>query len=314
MFHRKYLSIENHYRQKFIDKFIYEYPELKHVEFILMEKIHGSHTMLCFEPDGTFNICSRNRMLKPDDKHYDIRELLDNDCENLINAFRTYAINTNDRIVLHGEIFGPGIQKGVNYGNKKQYRIFDLRIGEYLVAPCKMLDIFRFLSVSRYLVPIVAIVNGFETALNWDTRFNSLIMDIDDNECEGVVIKPYRKIYIHSCGAIFYLKKKNEAFREKSHKPKQPKTSKVVDPIVCRLREEFLTYINDNRLQSVFSKEGIIENSQDIGRYIGFVMCDARKDFMADFSSRVGEMDKKVLKQIFNPGAAIVAKLLQKHL
>ena len=48
---QKFFSIENHYRNKEIAKWLEIYPELKNEKFVLTEKIHGSNIQLYFSPN-----------------------------------------------------------------------------------------------------------------------------------------------------------------------------------------------------------------------------------------------------------------------
>ncbi|RLF96798.1 hypothetical protein DRN58_09390, partial [Thermococci archaeon] len=109
---------------------------------------------------------------------------------------------------------------------------------------------------------------------------------------------------------VFYLKKKNEKFKERQRVKKklQEGSSEVI-----QLNLEFRNYITEERVQSIFSKEGVIQKPEEIGRYIKLVLEDAKKDFEKDFGDKIKHLEKKKLKKVFNVGSQIV-KILDKYL
>jgi hypothetical protein len=81
---------------------------------------------------------------------------------------------------------------------------------------------------------------------------------------------------------------------------------------VNELKTIFNEYLNENRVLSVFSKEGEIENTSDIGKYIKLVLDDAKEDFFKDGYSFKG-FDQKEVKYILN-GSKHIVKILQNYL
>ena len=312
----KYCSIESYYRDKFIGHALEQYPELKDIDYLITEKLHGSNVGLVFEQNGKMTICSRNRILTEQDKHFGVRDVLGDECQGLVEKFTQCAIDTGDTITLHGEIFGPGIQKGINYGDKKRIRIFDMRVNGLMVSQKVLLESFEMADLERHLVPILMRVRGLEEAFKYDidrhTKFTTI--DIEGpNTCEGVVIKPYDKVYILGNGSTFYLKKKNESFSENGRGGKPAKERRSFSDTIHQLREAFLLLINQNRLASVFSKEGPIEEPKQMGHYIKLVMKDVVEDFTKDHGEALDALDKKERKYVLNGGKLIVA-LLKEHL
>ncbi|MCK4817031.1 hypothetical protein KA005_14775, partial [bacterium] len=160
------------------------------------------------------------------------------------------------------------------------------------------------------LVPRVCLVKGLGAALEVDTNFPSLINPIEGNICEGVVIQPYSKVYRLHDGFTFLLKKKNEAFKEKQKARKPPAP---VDSEVLRMRGMFDEYITDNRLQSVFSKWGCIEEPKQIGEYIRLVIADALEDFLKDHGAAWNVATRQQQGQITKVGGT-VAEMLKGYL
>ena len=73
---------------------------------------------------------------------------------------------TGNTVRLYGEIFGGGIQKGVNYGIEKRIRYFAMQISEQWVSFEYMDEYFASKGAAHILVPVVATVSGLGTALN----------------------------------------------------------------------------------------------------------------------------------------------------
>lgn len=305
---KKYPSIENSYRKKFIDGFLTMYPELLTTTYIITEKIHGANIQIYFEPDKPWRCGKRTAFLKEEVKFYDIW--------NVISKYENHFIKLQqlvDRqcisIRLYGELFGPGIQKGVTYGNEKRIAFFDVTVNDELLSP----QDFRrniFSTIAEHTVPVITTVDGLQAALDFNVEFNSLLNPIEGNFCEGVVIAPLDKVYYDKLGRRFCLKKKNEKFMEKV---KAAKPVRPADPVITRLNLEFRSYITDNRLQSVFSQQGEIEEPSQIGPYIKLVLSDAKEAFLKDFEGEVAALPQEDQRKVFNVGS-MIALMLQVYL
>lgn len=308
---KKYPSIENSYREKFINGFLTLHPELLTVEYIITEKIHGANFQICFESNQPWRYGKRTAFLKEDEKFYDAWNVVgqyESIFRNIQGWIDVGKIQSPAR--LFGELCGPGIQKGVSYGKEKQVRFFDMMIGDQLLAPFD----FRIVAIAggfrSFLVPEVTRVQGLQAALDYDVELDSLLSPTGGNICEGVVIAPLAKAYYDTRGRRFCLKKKNERFTEKI---KAAKPVRPADPVITRLNLGFRAYITDNRLQSVFSQHGEIEEPSQIGPYIKFVLSDAKEAFLKDFGDEVAALPKSDQRKVFNVGS-MIALMLKKYL
>jgi len=310
---KKYPSIENHYRQKEIEKFLAVNPEFVNERFVIQEKIHGSNLQIIFNKMGGHCFASRNKILDENDNFFDVKNVMEKQNYVIIELSKL-AMKLNQQINVYGELFGPGIQKGVYYGTDKDFRIFDISIDGVFMPPSELWKFITFnlfnILPQQILVPYIEIVKDFKTALEYDTKFNSHIrpwMNVHfnplnkENLVEGVVIKPYEKVYLNHNDSPFMLKKKNEEFKQKQHSQntyiRSPFSEEVKD-----IKNNFLEYVNDNRLQGIFSKAGMIESKTQIGYYIGLLIVDARKDFLKDVEIDLDFFSKKEIKFIFNCG------------
>ena len=293
---KKYCSIENTYREKEIGFWLAKYPELLNEQYIIEEKIHGSNFSIWMNKDG-YKLGKRTSFLEEDENFFGYQQLkplfeeIYSRVKKLI--FRFKEIN---EIVLYGELYGNGVQKGVYYSDKKDIAFFDISInGEFapsniFVQYAKMLEI--------KTVPILGYAKNLDEALQYNIELNSKLSDKEfgekQNIIEGIVIKPYYKVYQNGYGSMFYLKKKNDKFKEKQREPKVNKNNKISDEIL-ELNKIFQTYLTETRVDNVISKYGEITSEKEIGKYLNLVKEDAKQEFLKDYPK---EYDKTELKQI----------------
>ena len=310
--YKKYPSIENSYQGKFINFFTTKHPELMNEEFVIYEKLHGSNISLVFM-NGEFNICSRNRVI-PLTENFNQCWYVVKKYEDFIEYYKTLSSTNDNKYTFFGEIAGEGIQKGVEYGEKDIY-LFDMMINDVLLSQQIFLSCLESFWNENLIVPsLCPIVENnidFETALTYKNEFDSLILNKEDNVCEGIVIKPLNNVYRMN-DSIFMLKSKNDTFSEKSSAKKNPKQiGKTMDENTFLLKIEFERYLNENRVNNMFSKEGVIQTPKEIGKYIQLIMQDAKEDFIKDHD--VTRLDPKELKFIYG-NTKIIVDILKKHL
>lgn len=289
----KYPEIENSYHNKHIKKHIEHHPSVQKAMFYTQLKYDGSNIQFIFEPHTPMQLASRKRLLEEGENFNGVLDILE-DYRELIDWFQEYCDEYNKNVNLYGEIYGPGIQNRINYGNEKEIGFFDVRINGELLSLEQVLDIPYILG---YYLPF------YEEYIPFDK-----IQDVSvPEEHEGVVIKQYNKVD----NSLLFLKKKNEKFNEKS-KEKKNKNKKQTDPIVNEYINYFLPYITENRVLSVFSKEGEIDSPDQIGYYIKMVNEDAIKDFEKDYDC--SNLTKNQRKQIFKSGNKEIVSILEKYL
>ena len=303
-------KIHNSYQQKFIDRFLSEFPELENETFVITEKLHGSSVQVFFSPNEPWKVGKRTAFLGDDEKFFGIHEVLP-EYEPIFERIQESVDNSGNTIRLFGELCGPGIQKGVDYGERKQIFFFGYMINDELQS-WMWFTIFADSHGlwEKHIVPVVALVKGLNEAIAYDAEFLSGLNPIEGNLCEGIVMQPFKKAYTNAGGKRFMLKAKNEKFMEKAKEKKPPSPG---DPEVRRLNAEFKLYITDNRLQGIFSKHGEIEEPQQIGNYIRLMIADAKEDFTQEHGKAFGKLDRGEQGKVTNVGR-IVAEMLKKYL
>jgi hypothetical protein len=321
---KKYPSMDNTYQARSIELWKEFHPTLDEEEYIVLEKIHGTNFSIVFEPGNTPYFASRNRVLEADEDFFGLRDVvLGGDHDLLMDRFTQLARDENIVYQIYGELFGPGVNKGVFYGKKKDFRLFDLRRDGFLLAHREFEKALRP-GLDHYIVPSLGIFQGLQAALDVQVEgVNSLLTPEDHsgpNVLEGVVIKPYNHILLSPIGYTFLLKKKTEKFQEVAKEPKIFRPSNE-HPVVTELNRRFSCYITDQRLQNVFSKEGVISNKKQISKYIQLLLEDAKEDFLKvdENVKMLRELEedsgfpKNELRKIYNVGSEPF-KLLQPYL
>lgn len=298
---KKYNSIDNHYQTKEIMRWLSEYPELENETFVLTEKVDGANIQLYFTPDGGFKYGKRSAFLSPEEKFFDLHELVAGPYKCMIDELSAYSKTEGKTVRLFGEIYGPGVQKRIEYlTNYQRLIFFDIMIDDKFLSYADFTYlVIRGLGIP--MVPYIKTVTGLQAALSEPRDFVSYLAASD--HAEGYVIKPYIKEYFKNTGDRFILKAKSDKFAEKMKV--EPKERKELPEKVMEAYLKFQSYITENRLDNVVGNNGPLESVTQIGDYIRFMLDDMKKDFKADgFEETSFEPDE--LKQIYNVGHKIV--------
>ncbi len=309
---KKYSSLTNHYIAKDIERFkgIY-FDELNDTDWIVQEKLHGANFSFLFQPNIDVMIFSRNQQV--DENFYNAGEIT-LETINEMKSVQEYANTKDISVRVYGELFGGNVQKGVNYGTKKMIRFYDLQFDDKQQSVQVFDNFFTEMGIVHLCVPKLDIVPTLELALEFSIDRNTAYCNYCDVETvdgyliEGVVIKPYQKVFIDMNGSLFYIKHKNEKFKE-SQSVKKIRTKTQYSEEVNKWREIFLSYFHLERLESVFSKVGRIDTIRDIGKYIPLIHQDALETFMKEEDYPEEVITKAERKYIFNSSKVVVELL-----
>jgi Rnl2 family RNA ligase len=165
----KYPSLTNHYQQKELDWWLEQYPGIADAEYVCTEKIHGSNIQFIF--DGLFHIASRKRVLKRDENFFDVWNVVNNSDRMLdflwaIDQWR--ATSDHRQINLYGELFGRGIQKGVDYGDAKRILLFDVVIDGQLQSWNEFCDFMYEVDAEDLMIPQLGTTANLRLALDFN--------------------------------------------------------------------------------------------------------------------------------------------------
>ena len=293
----KYPKMMNHYHNKQINEHLEYNPGCKDAKYISQIKYDGSNISLIFNPHEEIKIAKRSGILGKNDNFNGILDILVY-YQEIIDYFQTISNLGQCSIQLYGEVFGKGIQNRIHYGPDKYIKFYDIRLNGQMLTLREIQDNFIWELLKIYWVETYG-------PIDYNSTFSLEVPE----EHEGLVIKQYNRV--NSNDHLLRFKKKNLKFEEKM-KSKKSKKQKETDPEVERLKELFLPYINENRVKSVFSKEGEIDKPEQIGEYIKLVMEDAKEDF--ELENELSNVDRGKLNDVFKTANREIVKILQQYL
>ena len=301
---KKYSSIENTYRSEIIERI--RNSDLCKEMWQITEKIHGSNFSYWYD-GNEMKFASRNEF--KNESFYNAQSVISKYTENIKQLYINEV--KEGFLIVFGELFGPGIQKGVNYGNLKDFRVFDIfSNGEYFNTD-QTVDL--CLTYNLLHVPVIHNYCSFDEALEYPSEFKSLVFPVEkeENISEGIVLKPVNPRYFGN-GSRVILKKKNEKFKEVSRE-KRPKIKVDLPPEIIELVEQVSDYITLNRITCVASKLGEL-NPKDFMKLNGLFMKDIFNDYEKEtkvcLKDKVGDCWKLFNKEIKSETVKITRKFL----
>lgn len=333
---KKYTEIENSFNKEYMEKVKREVPA--DTLFVVQEKVHGANTSFLY--DGThLEFAKRTAVLTDGENFYDQSELIPR-YEGRIKALWADVKIVHPKaaqMLVYGEMFGgvyphPDvkvdkkltiIQKGVFYTPKHEFYGFDIAVytengRQYLPVG----ETNAFFEKNGIFYARTLFKGTLSECLDYPNEFQSHISEwlglpqIDDNICEGVVIRPEVPTYL-SNGDRVLIKNKNARFAEKKRVKKRNAMLEhevTYSAELTALLAEALAYVNENRLNNVLSKTGPVNMTKDFGRIMGLLSKDALTDFMKEFGSRYGALDKSEQKVLNKEVGRHCAELLKKQI
>jgi Rnl2 family RNA ligase len=235
-----------------------------------------------------------------------------------------FGLDDEHNVQIYGELFGgsyphPDVEK-INDVKKVQDKVwycpdvdffpFDIfvRKGDEGVDGSRNFpldhDLFeKIVSEAGFTVYAKAIFTGsFQDCLDYPNAYPDPIHklyglpEIEDNICEGNVLKPL-KACCEPSGSRVILKTKNERFTERKRVPKEKKPVVAMSDEAQKVVETADEYINENRLRNVLSHMGVITD-KDFGKVMGSFAQDVRKDMEGDDPDVFSKVDKDDIKRV----------------
>ena len=317
---KKYSEIENTYRSKTIHQI--EMEGKSGGQWGVTLKVHGSNFSVYMSPDG-MKCAKRSGFIGENNPFYNHDYVLDKQLVSLQMVYSEIRKTTEFKeVIFYGEIFGglyphkdvpkvinqTVVQKGVYYSPENKFIVFDIK------ADGKYLDYDKVVDVcSRYGVLHAKILfeGTLEECLKYPNEFSDPLCkefglpEIENNICEGVVIKPNDTRYFND-GSRIILKNKNEKFKENVGGVKVEKEQKEINPEIVDKAQKVLDYCNDNRLNAVLSKIGTVTN-KDFGKLLGLLSQDMYSDFIKDhenFFDDMSNVDKREVQKLVSTGVS----------
>lgn len=276
---KKYSSIENSYREKHVDRL--RRAGYENIDWVAVEKIHGANFSFQCDDKG-IRVASRNNFVDPSNfyscsdvvqkYHYKIAHLRD-------TLHSPGVFDGDSTLIIYGELYGPGIQKGIDYGPEKDFVAFDIMIGNKFVSWNEFEGFCRAFDIPS--VPLIRTFESMTEALKCENAFTSRLGISKgvqgDNITEGVILRPKNEGYVRDEKTIRpILKSKNDRWTEKSKtkKVKVPAQTHPLTPVISQ-------YVNVNRMNAVTSKMSEL-TPKDFGAIIKAMCEDVIEDMVKD--------------------------------
>ena len=311
---KKYSSIENSFNREFMEMVMAEMPA--DLKYVVQEKVHGANTsFLCDGNDVKF--AKRTSVLSEGENFYEYDELLKTYKKRVLNLFGKVKVRYPKitHISVFGEMFGGRyphddvkvshklslIQKGVCYTPEHEFYGFDIYIFDDENNRFLPVDEVNELFESEGFFYAKTLFKGtLAECLKYPNAFESKIAEwlglptIEDNICEGVVIRPVVPMYLRD-GSRVLIKNKNERFSEK--KSIKTRNKLFAEPVpyseaLKTLLQEVDVYVTENRLDNVVSHIGEVHFPKDFGKVMGLFSKDVLDDFLKEHGSAYTALDK----------------------
>lgn len=301
---RRYPSIENAYRQKFIDAILINGWD-KGVWYVT-EKVHGANFSFMLRKDGTIECGKRSSPLAPSENFFGYQAIRDK----LTSKLQKLQEDNfkGKQVTIYGELFGgyynklstgTKVQDGVEYCSHNEFMMFDITV-DGLYQPFNQVRSYAF----EYDIPLVPVLytGTFRECLEYPNEFITTIPKLyalpplEGNTCEGTVIRPNDTLWwgVDNVSARIILKNKNAKFTEKEDKPTA--IIKEFSPEIKDILAEVSAMVTDARIASVVSKIGEVTFSQFpmiMGNTVGDIIEEYNKD-----SDKISQLDKNEKKCI----------------
>lgn len=311
---KKYSSIENSNTREYMSRVADQVPT--DVEWVVQEKVHGANTsFLCDGEDVIF--AKRTAIIADGENFYDYQPLLLAYRERVLSLFGHIKSTHPDTVSISvfGEMFGGKyphkdveavhgivvIQKGVYYTPVHEFYGFDIYLTSADGGCFLPVDEVNALFEKFGFFYAKTLMRGSLTdCLNYPNAFQSKVAEwlgfppIDDNICEGVVIRPVVPMFLRT-GSRVIIKNKNTRFAEKKSTKVRNKIFSEPVPYSEGFKEllsEIDCYITENRLDNVISHIGELSLPKDFGKIMGLFSKDILDDFLKEHSGEYIALDK----------------------
>lgn len=291
---QKYNSLEQAHNQKMINAIVD--AGYGNIPYIVTEKIHGANFGIHWnKKTDEIKFSRRSGFLEEGESfyaHVKIEVGLKERMRKLVDHNKGA-----ETITVYGEIFGgtlngetaqgsKRVQKEVQYSPETEFAAFELIIDGRYIDPYTSYSMLDW-RAGFQTVPVIGVFDTLEEALavpnDEQSRVPSdLCYTVEGNNVsEGVVISPFMAVHYLPNGKRVILKNKNAKFKEKG----TAKVAKVATPLSdgdVQLHEALSTYLTENRLNAVISKEKEV-TQKDFGRILGLFMQDAIAEYEEQF-------------------------------
>ena len=309
---KKYSSIENSFNREFMGRIVAEMPT--DLEYVVQEKVHGANTSFLCDGENV-RFAKRTSILEAEEMFYDYPELLERykDGEMFGGTYPHKDVQPNRKLSL--------IQKGVCYTPEHEFYGFDIYVideegGRYLPVD----EVNKLFVKHEFFYARTLFKGTLGECLKYPNAFQSKIAEwlgfpaIEDNICEGIVIRPVVPMYLRN-GSRVLIKSKNERFAEKKSVKKRNKLFAEPVPYSEALKAlvpEVEAYVTEQRLANVVSHIGEVHVPKDFGKIMGLFSKDVLEDFLKEHGGEYGCLEKSEQKLLNKEMNKLSTELVKK--
>ncbi|TLU98759.1 2'-5' RNA ligase [Dyadobacter luticola] len=293
---------------------------LNKLDWVVTEKIHGANFRFIYQ-DNRLHFGKRKEFLKWEDDFFGFQIVVAKLESAVTQLFEQIKLDLNaDKIIIYGELFGgiyphpdvnsnatvEAIQTGVYYSPDIEFCAFDIAIENHFTSSKNYLSYeiaIAYFQKFNILHAKPLKIGKLSEVMDFDLRIDSRVPKqlklplIQDNLIEGVVIKPFGDISTDTLGFRPIIKIKNREFEEdkKYLEARNWSFSSSISSLsedLNFLMDELRNYVNDNRLNSVLSKIGILrsENQTRLQEVIQEFLEDVLVDFNINNENILAEL------------------------
>jgi len=306
------------------------------LQYVVQEKVHGANTSFLYD-GNEMKFAKRTSILADDEKFYDYPELLEAYKDRVVNLFGKIKEKHPEvvSVSVFGELFGglyphndvkanrklSLVQKGVCYTPEHEFYGFDMYVsdgenGWYLPVD----EVNELFETEGFFYAKTLFQGTLKECLEYPNAFQSKISEwlglpaIEDNICEGIVIRPVTPMYLRN-GSRVLIKSKNERFAEKKSVKKRNKLFAEPVPYSDELKafvEEVESYVTENRLTNVVSHIGEVHVPKDFGKIMGLFSKDVLDDFLKEHGGDYSGLEKSEQKLLNKELNKLATSLVRK--
>jgi hypothetical protein len=303
----KYPKIKNHTDKNLINQWLLKLPNLLDIDYIGQLKYDGSNVSIEFKKNQDFKIFTRNNRLGGNGDFMGFREILSKPkYQVFLNKIQAWLDihNILQSINLFGELYGPGVQKRINYGKERAIKFFDVYFDSKLQSVAELNNLFKQLDALDFLVEILLKDVCFKEMINLAEKISN------STDIEGFVIKPLNYVFLDNENLPFYIKVKSKKFMDidknliddkelKTNTIELQNTDKESD--TNTVLNNILSCLNQNRILDCRSKI-IWLNFEDFAKFV-------LDDVLTDCDLTDKELSKECVRIIYGKINQISKKL-----
>ena len=287
----RYLEIES----------LHRVPEILMVrETVILEKIHGINIRFGYVGEQ-FRVGGKN-------EEFDLEKSAPSAGFGFVGWLRESSIpklvadlakDLKQDIIFYGEWHGKGIQKVVQYLDKKDLRIFDVLVEDEFKSWDYVVDLSNTIGVKTVpllyrgapSMEIFENLRHFPSRVAYEHGFGA-----EDNIAEGIVIKP-TPMARNLRGDWIISKHKDPKFEERASLRKEPKAHSINPEEAYTFVEEFFTSERLNHVLTYVRESGVdVASPKAIGLAIKGMYDDVIKESKEEFSNLPEEIQKAINK------------------